>query len=279
MKQMVKRIASWILVVTLCLTTGNFALAVEEVQEDLLAAVLQSKTTSELIDCIPQARTQAEADAVFAELMKRQRAGEAATGMIDNYVQVVSSSFNSSEATVTYRVVGILPSLASLSVGYEYPAAVHTSGSFVNVERTTGTYTKTFNGPFLRCQVRTKFRFIARNYTENKVIRTYTNVGSGSSGRVITAGDVAVGNVAMTIAGVLISLMFGGAESIINLGISIAFDLTLNGYAAGQYLRTTTSVSGSQITVTIRQYASLEAYQAGSAPLSTRSSSATIPSF
>ena len=65
----------------------------------------------------------------------------------------------------------------------------------------------------------------------------------------------------------------------INLGINIAFGLTLNGYAAGQYLRTTTSVSGSQITVTIRQYASLEAYQAGSAPLRTRSSSATIPSF
>lgn len=83
----------------------------------------------------------------------------------------------------------------------------------------------------------------------------------------------------MTVSGVLLSLAFGGAESMINLGINIAFGLTLNGYAAGQYLRTTTSVSGSQITVTVRQYASLEADQAGSAPLSTRSSSATIPSF
>ena len=152
-------------------------------------------------------------------------------------------------------------------------------GSFVSVERTTGTYTKTFNGPFLRCQVRTKFRFIARDYTENKVIRTYTNVGSGSSGRVITAGDVAVGNVVMTIAGVLLDMSFGGVGTCIYLGISIALGVSLNGYAVGQYLRTTTSVSGSQITVTIRQYASLEAYQAGSAPLRTRSSSATIPSF
>lgn len=152
-------------------------------------------------------------------------------------------------------------------------------GSFVSVERTTGTYTKTFYGPFLRRQMRTNFRFIARDYTENKVIRTCTNVGAGSSGRVVTAGDVAVGRIAMTVSGVLLSLAFGGAESMINLGINIAFGLTLSGYAAGQYLRTTTSVSGSQITVTIRQYASLEAYQAGSAPLSTRSSSATIPSF
>lgn len=83
----------------------------------------------------------------------------------------------------------------------------------------------------------------------------------------------------MTVSGVLPSLAFGGAESMINLGINIAFGLTLNGYAVGQYLRTTTSVSGSQITVTIRQYASLEADQAGSAPPRTRSSSATIPSF
>jgi hypothetical protein len=147
------------------------------------------------------------------------------------------------------------------------------------VERTTGTYTKTFYGPFLRRQMRTNFRFIARDYTENKVIRTCTNVGAGSSGRVVTAGDVAVGRIAMTVSGVLLSLAFGGAESMINLGINIAFGLTLSGYAVGQYLRTTTSVSGSQITVTIRQYASLEADQAGSAPLSTRSSSATIPSF
>ena len=152
-------------------------------------------------------------------------------------------------------------------------------GSFVSVERTTGTYTKTFNGPFLRCQVRTKFRFIARDYTENKVIRTYTNVGSGSSGRVITAGDVAVGRIAMTISGVLLKLAFAGVGSMINLGIDLALGISLSGYAAGQYLRTTTSVSGSQITVTVRQYASLEAYQAGSAPLRTRSSSATIPSF
>ena len=152
-------------------------------------------------------------------------------------------------------------------------------GSFVSVERTTGTYTKTFYGPFLRRQMRTNFRFIARDYTENKVIRTCTNVGAGSSGRVVTAGDVAVGNVVMTIGGALLKLLFAGAESMINLGINIAFGLTLSGYAAGQSLRTTTSVSGSQITVTVRRYASLKADQAGSAPPRTRSSSATIPSF
>lgn len=278
MKQMVKRIASWILVVTLCLTTGNFALAAEEVQVELQAAVLQSKTTSELMDCIPQARTQAEADAVFEELMERQRAGEAVNGMIDSYVQVVSSSINSSQATVTYRVVGILPSLASLSVGYEYPAVVQTSGSFVSVERTTGTYTKTFNGPFLRCQLRTKFRFVARDYTENKVIRTYTNVGSGSSGRVITARDVSGGNVAMTVADLMIGLAFP-VGTYIMAGMRIAIDLNLGSPSAGQYILVSTSVSGNRITVTVRRYASYEAYQAGDAPVHTKSNSATIPSF
>ena len=66
------------------------------------------------MDCIPQARTQADADAVFAALMKRQRAGEAVKGMIDNYAQVVSSSFHSSQATVTYHDYGNCSSICFL---------------------------------------------------------------------------------------------------------------------------------------------------------------------
>lgn len=171
MKRIVKRMVSLLLAAAFCLATGNLALAAEE----LKTAELRTKTTAELMDGIPQARTQAEADAVFAELMARKESGEALRGMIDSYVTANSTTMTSSAVTVNYTVNAIIPSGASLRVGYEYPAIVQTSGSFVSVERTTGTYTKTFNGPFLRCQLRTKFRFVARDYTENKVIRTYTN--------------------------------------------------------------------------------------------------------
>ena len=275
MKRIVKRMVSLLLAAAFCLATGNLALAAEE----LKTAELRTKTIAELMDCIPQARTQAEADAVFEELMERQRAGEAVNGMIDSYVQVVSSSINSSKATVTYRVVAILPSLALLSVGYEYPAIVQTSGSFVSVERTTGTYTKTFNGPFLRCQLRTKFRFVARDYTENKVIRTYTNVGSGSSGRVVTAGDAAVGRIAASVGGCVITLLFPGLGSFATLGMSVALGLSLPSISEGQYIRISTSVSGNRLTTTVRIWASYETYTAGGAALSTCTGYGTIPTF
>lgn len=231
------------------------------------------------MDCIPQARTQAEADAVFAELMERQRAGEAINGMIDSYVTANSTTMSSSTVSVNDAVKAILPSGASLRVGYEYPAVTQTAGTFANIQNTVGTHVKSFSGPFLSCQMRAKFTFSANSYSENKVLKTYMNVRGGSSGRVVTSGDVAAGKIALTIAGVGIDLVFPGVGTKLKMAITVATNLNLVSYSAGQYIRTTTSVSGNTITVTVRQYASLAAYQAGNAPLSTRSTSAAIPSF
>lgn len=276
---MVKCSASWILVVTLCLTTGHVALAAEEVQEELQAAVLQSKTTSELMDCIPQARTQAEADAVFEELMERQRAGEAVNGMIDNYVTANSTTMSSSTVPVNYTVKAILPSGASLRVGYEYPAVTQTAGTFANIQNTVGTHVKSFSGPFLSCQMRAKFTFSANSYSENKVLKTYMNVRGGSSGRVVTSGEAAVGRIAANVAGCAITLLFPGLGTFAILGMSVPLGFSLPSISEGQYIRISTSVSGNRLTTTVRIWVSYETFTAGGAALSVCTGYGTIPTF
>ena len=275
MKRIVKRMVSLLLAAAFCLATGNLALAAEE----LKTAELRTKTTAELMDGIPQARTQAEADAVFAELMARKESGEALRGMIDSYVTANSTTMTSSTVTVNYTVNAIIPSGASLRVGYEYPAKVRVSGTFAAVQSATGTYTRSFSGPFQSCEMRAVFKFSANSYSETKELKKFMNVRGGNSGRVITAGDVAAGNFAISIAGTLLNVVFPGAGTYIKLGTATTVLINNAAYSAGQYIRTSTSVSGDKITVTIRQYASYETYTSGGAPLSTRSSVATIPTF
>lgn len=275
MKRIVKRMVSLLLAAAFCLATGNLALAAEE----LKTAELRTKTTAELMDCIPQARTQAEADAVFAELMARKESGEALRGMIDSYVTANSTTMTSSTVTVNYTVNAILPSGASLRVGYEYPAKVQTAGTFANIQNTLGTHTKSFSGPFLSCQMRAVFKFSANSYSENKVLKTFMNVRGGSSGRVVTAGDAAAGRIASSVAGVAISLLFPGVGSCAQLGISAVLGLMLPSISEGQYIRITTSVSGNRLTTTVRIWASYETYTAGGSPINTSTGSATIPTF
>ena len=275
MKRIAKRIVSLVLAMAFCLVTGNFALAAEELQ----TAALRTKTTAELMDCIPQARTQAEADAVFAELMARRAAGEPLRGMIDNYVTANSTTMTSSTVTVNYTVKAILPSGASLRVGYEYPASVRVPGTFAAVQSATGTYTKSFPGPFLSCQMRAVFKFSANSYSENKVLKTFMNVRGGSAGRVVTAGDAAIGYIVLTITSIVVTLKFPGTLSTLYMGATVPAGLNLTSLSEGQYIRVATSVSGNKLTTTVRVYASYETYTAGGAALRTHTGIGTIPTF
>lgn len=274
MKRIVKRMVSLLLAAAFCLATGNLALAAEE----LKTAELRTKTTAELMDCIPQARTQAEADAVFAELMVRKESGDALRGMIDSYVTANSTTMTSSTVTVNYTVRAIIPSGASLRVGYEYPSIVRVPGTFAAVQSATDTYTRSFSGPFQSCEMRAVFKFSANSYSETKELKKFMNVRGGSSGRVITAGDVAAGNISMIIAGLSMGLVFP-VGSYIFAGIQISLELRFATLSAGQYLRVSTSVSGDKVTVTARLYDSYEIYTSGGAPKSTTSSVATVPTF
>lgn len=275
MKRIVKRMVSLLLAAAFCLATGNLALAAEE----LKTAELRTKTTAELMDCIPQARTQAEADAVFAELMVRKESGEALRGMIDSYVTANSTTMTSSTVTVNYTVRAIIPSGASLRVGYEYPSIVRVSGTFAAVQSATGTYTRSFSGPFQSCEMRAVFKFSASSYSENKVLKTFMNVRGGSAGRVVTAGDAAAGRIATNVAGAAISLLFPGVGSFAQLGIAAGLGFALPSISEGQYIRITTSVSGNRLTTTVRIWASYETYTAGGSPVNTSTGSATIPTF
>ena len=113
----------------------------------------------------------------------------------------------SSSVSVNDTVKAIVPSGSTLRAGYEYPASTQTSGAFVNIQNSLGTYTKTFSGPFLPCQMRAKFNFIAGSYTENKVLKTRMNISGGTGYRTITASDVNNHQIAVEMVGLALSIL------------------------------------------------------------------------
>ena len=77
----------------------------------------------------------------------------------------------------------------------------------MNIQNSLGTYTKTFSGPFLPCQMRAKFNFIAGSYTENKVLKTRMNISGGTGYRTITASDVNNHQIAVEMVGLALSIL------------------------------------------------------------------------
>lgn len=129
----------------------------------------------------------------------------------------------------------------------------------MNIQNSLGTYTKTFSGPFLPCQMRAKFNYIAGSYTENKVLKTRMNISGGTGYRTITASDVNNHQIAVEMVGLALSIL--ATPNAANIVIDQLYGSlgTLSSWpalAVGQYYRITTSVSGSTLTVSVRVWAS-----------------------
>ena len=77
----------------------------------------------------------------------------------------------------------------------------------MNIQNSLGTYTKTFSGPFLPCQMRAKFNFTAGSYTENKVLKTRMNISGGTGYWTVTASDVNNHQIAVEIVGLALSIL------------------------------------------------------------------------
>ena len=77
----------------------------------------------------------------------------------------------------------------------------------MNIQNSLGTYTKTFSGPFLPCQMRAKSNFIAGSYTENKVLKTRMNISGGTGYWTVTASDVNNHQIAVEMVGLALSIL------------------------------------------------------------------------
>lgn len=207
--------------------------------------------------------------------------GETIRGLIDGYVTANRTTMTSSTVSVNYTVKAIVPSGSTLRVGYEYPASTQTSGELVNIQNSLGTYTKTFSGPFLPCQMRAKFNFIAGSYTENKVLKTRMNISGGTGYKTITASDVNRHNFSVVIVGLVLQVVVAptGANVIIDPLFTLAALSSWPALAVGQYYRITTSVSGSTLTVNMHVWPSKADYDAGGSVIASGSRSVTIPTF
>jgi hypothetical protein len=255
-----------------------------------------SMSTTQLQKAAVNARTDAEATAIFQELLSRTSnsttldgrslsASLTSSSLLNTYVRSNSVTTSSSSISVNYTVLAIIPSGASIYVGYIYPASTRTSGGSSLSSRSKGTYTKSFSGPFLPCGVRVQFKMTASSYNETKALKTYINLtGSSTKSFEITQSHVNANTINATISNVAIILIGSGSSFLLKWVVAPALTLSATAFsnpamAVGQYYRITRTVSGSTLTITTRIWSSLSDYNNGAAAIGSSSSSFSIPTF
>ena len=255
-----------------------------------------SMSTTQLRKAAVNAKTDAEATAIFQELLSRTSNSTALNGLslsasltssslLSTYVRSNSVTTSSSSISVNYTVLATIPSGASIYVGYIYPSVTRTSGASSLSSRSKGTYTKSFSGSFLPCGIRVQFKMTASTYNETKPLKTYINLtGSSTKSFEITQSHVTANQINVNIATLAIIFIGSGATSAIKWvlcsGLSLICSNTSGpAMAVGQYYRVTSSVSGSTLTISTKIWTSIYNYNNGDAPIGSSSCSFSIPTF
>ena len=253
-------------------------------------------STTQLQKAAVNARTDAEATAIFQELLSRTSnsttldgrslsASLTSSSLLSTYVRSNSVTTSSSSISVNYTVLAIIPSGASIYVGYIYPASTRTSGGSSLSSRSKGTYTKSFSGPFLPCDIRVQFKMTASSYSETKPLKTYINLtGNSTESFEITQSHVNANQINVNIAAIALIFAGSGAASTLKWIVCSGLSLVISNpsgpaMAVGQYYRVTRTVSGSTLTISTKIWTSIYNYNNGDAPIGSSSCSFSIPTF
>ena len=251
-------------------------------------------STTQLQKAAVNARTDAEATAIFQELLSRTSnsttldgrslsASLTSSSLLSTYVRSNSVTTSSSSISVNYTVLAIIPSGASIYVGSIYPASTRTSGGSSLSSRSKGTYTKSFSGPFLPCDIRVQFKMTASSYSETKPLKTYINLtGNSTKSFEITQSHVNANQINVNIAAIALIFAGSGAASTLKWIVCSGLSLVISNpsgpaMAVGQYYRVTRTVSGSTLTISTKIWTSI--YNNGDAPIGSSSCSFSIPTF
>jgi len=207
-------------------------------------------------------------------------------GAVEAYIKVNSCTINSHSITVTYEVLALVPSLASLTFGYEYPASTRMTGGVITPGG-IGTHTQTIETSGTGCQVQVVGKFLARDFRATKVYKTgyqYPFSGSQYSYHTVTQSEVNANKIALLIAGITSMLSF---ESKIGkfvvyvagtMGILSIFN-DMPSLSAGQYYVTEVHFSNGYMYSTLKIWNSQNAYRNNEECLYSRTQSTRLPSF
>lgn len=300
---MMKKIISMILIVCIFVSTTSNVFGVspyedsfkmnntvQVIQDEFIKANLEQSSVTDLQKLAQRASNDTEAMIVYNELKERVKNSQVQSSVIiDTYFTHYSTSISGTSIDVYYRVIALVPSGASLYVGYEYPSITRTSGSSISLMgKSVGTYHAYFTSKGLRCYSQTYASFLAGSYSEKKAYSTYLafNTSSGYGYHTVTSAEATVKKLSLTAAGIFTTLSFpsGSAArwtSLIIAGVNIgAIWSTVPGLTANQYIEMYTYYSGGQMYQRIRMWHNYTAYKNDYGnPMYSSTSSASLPGF
>ena len=313
MTKLLRNAVALLLTVVMCFSLGITAFA-DTFSNNFISAPLEEKisgiskaeakklTNEELFSGVKLASTINEANIIFDEYMSRlencpeiERNAQV-RALLDQYLRVNSVSYSRPVMTINYTILAIVPSGASLVLGYEFPAVTRTSGETIQLSgKSTGTYTKTFNVRGLICAVRASSIFTARDYSASQVYATYNYTSDRYTDYHIVSAAEAIGNWAVsTLVPGAIILMFPGSRTAkltakaitiggATLSLFAAANITLGPPLpqAGYYVETVTWYENNRMYVHQRYWYSREAYVNNDLPIYDSGTyiSVNIPSF
>lgn len=207
--------------------------------------------------------------------------------IIDSYVNVTSCSVSPTTVSFNYKVVSLVPSGASLKLGYEYPAATRISGDSFSVESSLGTYSKNLNTSLCTSSIQLVGTFLARDFRATKVFKEtyqYAFTGTQYGYKTITQSDVTNNIMIILFLGVTGMLHVQAKVATVTVAVAglVGMTMSLSDMPApkvGQYYVTKTWFSGGKMYINFRIWNSENAYNNGEEYLYNRSSYFTLPTF
>ena len=215
------------------------------------------------------------------------RATENYPNMLDSYIDMESCSVSSDSVTFNYELIALVPSLAHVSLGYEYPASTRMDGGSFNPGSALGSYSETIHTGKCTCAIQLVGYFQARDFQATKIYREtyqYGFTGNQYAYKTVTQSDVTTQKIALTVAGITGLLSFESAVGrfVVYLagviGIASIYN-ELPSLSVGQYYVTKTWHSGGKMYTNLRIWNSVNAYNNNEETLYNKTSSITIPSF
>ena len=285
-----ERILCAILAILILLISSNVTVFAVNEQTDFSKAKLEQSTISELQELAQRATNDIEATAVYNELLDRVENSQVRSSfVIDTYITYYSTTVSGRSIDIYYRIKALVPSGATLKLGYEYPANTRTYGSSIFVSgKPVGSYHSYFTSEGLRCASRTYASFTARNYSEKAVYRTFYAFDTSShyTYHTVTAAEVAINKVVLTAAEIYTMLTFPQGSfarwvcTIVG-GLSIASIWSASpGISTGQFIQLYTYFSGGRMYQRVSIWHNYLAYQQGpNNPMYRSTSSAKLPGF
>jgi hypothetical protein len=285
-----ERILCAILAILILLISSNVTVFAVNEQTDFSKAKLEQSTISELQELAQRATNDIEATAVYNELLDRVENSQVRSSVvIDTYITYYSTTVSGRSIAIYYKIKALVPSGATLKLGYEYPANTRTYGSSIFVSgKPVGSYHSYFTSEGLRCASRTYASFTARNYSEKAVYRTFYAFDTSShyTYHTVTAAEVAINKVVLTAAEIYTMLTFPQGSfarwvcTIVG-GLSIASIWSASpGISTGQFIQLYTYFSGGRMYQRVSIWHNYLAYQQGpNNPMYRSTSSAKLPGF